>query len=137
MKNAHDDSISLEQDLLASPLMLAKVRSSAVYAQHLYAAMCNQEFIKNELWPQLRGETWSCSWRMAGGIVADMRQEGDYLDWYCSGIRGDGLSDEEYNQLDRTDQELYTETRQYVSESWVTDEIREDLLTLGWCVVPA
>jgi hypothetical protein len=65
-----------------------------------------------------------------------MRQQGDYLDWYCSGIRGDGLSDEEYNQLDRTDQELYIETRQYVSESHVTDEIREDLLTLGWCVIP-
>jgi hypothetical protein len=137
MTNEADDSISLEQDLLASPLMLAKVRSSAVYAQHLYAAMCNQEFIKNEIWPQLRGETWSCSWRHAGGIVADMRQQGDYLDWYCSGIRGDGLSDEEYNQLDRTDQELYIETRQYVSESHVTDEMREDLLTLGWCVVPA
>ena len=131
-----EDSNSLEKDLLASPMMLAKVRESAVYAQHLYASMCNREFIKNEIWPQLKGQTWSCSWRYAGGIIADMREEGDYLDWYCSGIKGSGLTDEEYNQLSETDQELYNETRKYVGESHVTDEIREDLMVLGWCVVP-
>ena len=135
MKSEHDDSISLEQDLLASPGMLARVRESRVYAQHLYAAMCNQQFVKNELWSQLKGETWSCSWRYAGGIIADMRQQGDYMDWYCSGIRGSGLTDEEYNQLDKPDQELYIETRKYVGEGHVTDEIREDLMTLGWCVI--
>jgi len=136
MKSEHDDSINLEQDLLASPMMTARVRKSRVYAQHLYAAMCNQQFAKNELWPQLKGETWSCSWRYAGGIIADIRKSGDYLDWYCSGIRGSGLTDEEYNQLDKPDQELYIETRQYVGEGHVTDEIREDLMTLGWCVIP-
>jgi len=131
-----NDSISLEQDLLASPMMLARVRDSAIYAQHLYAAMCNQKFAKNEVWPQLQGQTWSCTWRYAGGIIADMRQQGDYLDWYCSGIRDSGLTDEEYNQLDKHDQELYLETRNYVSEGHVTDEVRADLLTLGWCVIP-
>jgi hypothetical protein len=136
MKNEHENSINLEQDLYASPMMLAKVRNSAVYAQHLYAAMCNQQFAKNEVWPQLKGETWSCSWRYAGGIIADMRGEGDYMDWYCSGIRGSGITDEEYNQLSGSDQELYIETRKYVGEGHVTDEICEDLLTLGWCVIP-
>jgi hypothetical protein len=30
--------------------------------------------------------TWSCSWRYAGGLVADMREQGEnYLDFYCSG----------------------------------------------------
>ena len=77
MKNEAEDSTSLAQDLLASPMMLAKVRASDVYAQHLYAAMCNQSFIKNEVWPRLKGETWGCSWRCAGGIIADMRDEGD------------------------------------------------------------
>lgn len=136
MKNDMEDLPNLESDLLASPMMLAKVRGSAIYAQHLYAAMCNQEFIKNSVWQQLKGETWSCSWRYAGGIIADMREEGDYLDWYCSGIRGSGLTDEEYNQLSRPDQELYIETRKYVGEGHVTDEIREDLMILGWCVAP-
>jgi hypothetical protein len=136
MKSEHENLTSLEHDLLASPMMLDKVRKSAVYAQHLYAAMCNQEFVKNEVWPQLKGETWSCSWRYAGGIIADMRQEGDYLDWYCSGIKGSGLTDEEYNQLSESEQQLYIETRKYVSEGNVTDEVCDDLLTLGWCVIP-
>jgi hypothetical protein len=136
MKSEHENLTSLEHDLMASPMMLDKVRKSAVYAQHLYAAMCNQEFVKNEVWSQLKGETWSCSWRYAGGIIADMRGEGDYLDWYCSGIKGPGLTDEEYNQLSGPDQELYIETRKYVGEGYVTDEICEDLLVLGWCVIP-
>lgn len=136
MTNEHEDSISLEDDLLASPMMLAKVRGSNVYAQHLYAAMCNQQFSKNTVWQQLKGETWSCSWRYAGGIIADMRNEGDYLDWYCSGIKGRGLTNKEYDQLSKLDQELYTETRKYVGEGHVTDEIQADLLTLGWYVVP-
>jgi hypothetical protein len=136
MKSEYENLTSLEQDLLASPMMLAKVRGSAVYAQHLYAAMCNQAFSKNEVWPQLKGEAWSCSWRYAGGIIANMRQQGDYMDWYCSGINGKALTDEEYNQLSTQDQELYIETRKYVSESCITDEICNDLMTLGWSVIP-
>lgn len=32
---------------------------------------------------------YSCSWRYAGGLVADMRDKGeDYLDFYCSGHEG-------------------------------------------------
>jgi hypothetical protein len=64
-----------------------------------------------------------------------MVEEGDYIDWYCSGIRGD-ISDEEYNDLTKEQQEryLYTKTK-FVSESVVTEEIRNDLLKLGWIVV--
>ena len=131
----HDDSTSLEHDLMASPMMLAKVRESNVYAQNLYAAMCNQEFVKNEVWPQLKGETWSCSWRYAGGIIADMRQQGDYLDWYCSGIRNTTpIEQSEWDNLTLEEQTLYKEHQAYVAESIVTDEIRQDLLVLGWCV---
>ena len=105
--------------------ILEKVRSSESYAQHLYAAMCNNDFMRNDVWPILKEETWSCSWRHAGGIIADMRQQGDYIDWYCSGIGskedGYGLSSHQAND--------------YVPESVVTEEIREDLLKLGWLVV--
>lgn len=115
---------NLEYDLRSNEYMLSKVRASDTYAQNLYAAMCNRDFQKLEVIPVLKEETWSCSWRYAGGIIADMRQQGDYIDWYCSGI-GDGLGNGDTDG-----------TKGYVSEGIVTDEIREDLQTLGWIVLP-
>ena len=70
----------LEQDLLKTTYIIDKCKNSETYSQNLYAAMCNNLFYKND-------EEWSCSWRYAGGLVADLRNMGeDYLDWYCSGI---------------------------------------------------
>jgi len=116
---------NLEYDLLTTDWILEKVRNSESYAQNLYAAMCNTDFVKNDVWPILTEKRWSCSWRYAGGIIADMRQEGDYIDWYCSGIRNDGYIDDKDS----------VQPGNYVSESVVTDEIREDLLKLGWIVI--
>lgn len=111
---------NLEYDLRSTLWILEKVRNSKIYAQNLYAALCNNDFVKNETWPILQDDVWACSWRHAGGIIADMRQEGDYINWYCSGIRDDYLSEER--------------DRPYVAESIVTDEIKSDLLKLGWLV---
>ena len=121
---------NMEYDLVTTDWILEKVRASESYAQNLYAAMCNNDFIKREMWPILKEEKWSCSWRSAGGIIADMRQEGDYIDWYCSGIGGqiaDYTSEE-------TDKQWKARTG-YVSESVVTEEIESDLHRLGWLVV--
>jgi hypothetical protein len=101
--------------------MLKKVVDNETYAQNLYAAMCNNVFQPNQVWPRLKDEYWSCSWRMAGGVVAELRGQGDYIDWYCSGIMGVGEVDS---------------FRGYVSESTVTDEIRQDLFAIGWTVEP-
>jgi hypothetical protein len=49
-----------------------------------------------------------------------MQESGDYVDWYCSGIQQD------YDTIPPTG---------VVPESTVTDEIRADLLRLGWVVV--
>ena len=127
---------NLEWDLRTCTRMLEKVRASNAYAQNLYAAMCNQSFIKNELLPVLKNQRWSCSWRYAGGIIADMREQGDYMDWYCSGIRGESLPEEELQTLTLEQQEYYVQSTLFVSEGVVTDEIRADLFALGWCVVP-
>lgn len=113
---------NLEYDLRSSQHLISKVRASEVYAQHLYAALCNRTFQKKSVWPLLKGQHWSCSWRYAGGIVADMRGQGDYIDWYCTGIRGDGDSSHE----------VYD---QFVGEGTVTGEVCEDLLDLGWIVL--
>ncbi len=119
----HSRINNMEYDLLTTDWILEKVRTRDDYAQNVYAAMCNNGFIKLEVIPVLKGEEWHCSWRYAGGIIADMQQKGDYIDWYCSGIRG-GMS---YDEELRDD---------LVPEGFITDEIRNDLQRLGWAVAP-
>jgi len=115
---------NLEWDLRTTDWILHKVRINDVYAQNLYAALCNNDFAKpDNLFKILKEDFWSCSWRSAGGIIANMRQEGDYIDWYSSGIT-----------------DAYTDgpgpiAQGYVSEGTVTDEIRQDLEKLGWIVI--
>lgn len=98
---------SLEQDLRYSQTISEKCKTSEIYSQNLYAALCNNEFIKND-------KTWSCSWRSAGGIIANLRERGDYIEWYCSGIASDVP---------------------YVAESVITDEVRKDIESLGWHII--
>jgi hypothetical protein len=100
---------NLELDLFKSDTIVEKCKHSDIYSQNLYACMCNNSFYYDE-------EEWGTSWRGAGGIVADLRDCGeDYIDWYCSGIGN---------------------KEGYVPESVVTDEIRLDLMKLGWVVRP-
>ena len=100
---------NLELDLMKSDYIANKCISSDVYSQNLYAALCNNRFFYGE-------EEWTCSWRHAGGIVADLRNlNEDYLDWYCSGMSA---------------------KNGYVSESIITEEIRKDFGELGWTIKP-
>ena len=82
-----------------------------------------------EVIPILKNETWSCSWRHAGGIVANMIQVGDYIDWYCSGIKNVGNGDDPYAD------DPNFETKGSVPEGFITEEIRNDLKKLGWIPV--
>ncbi len=126
---------NLEYDLRSTKWICDKAKANESYAQNIYAALCNNDFTKNEVWPLLTEQRWSCSWRSAGGIVANMVETGDYIDWYCSGIIGD-MSDEEYHNLDKAGQEryLYMKTH-FVGEGVVTEEVCEDFLKLGWIVI--
>ena len=112
---------NLEYDLRSTKWICDKVKASDSYAQNLYAAMCNMQFQKLDVMPILKDQRWSCSWRHAGGIVADMQEKGDYIDWYCSGIK---------NDMDPEDA-----VSPYVPEGIVTAEIQEDLKKLGWIPV--
>lgn len=126
---------NMEYDLRSTKWICDKAKASEGYAQNIYAAICNNDFIKNDVWPLLQGKTWGASWRSAGGIVANMIEEGDYIDWYCSGINKD-WSDEEFGAADKEHQERYLYVKNnFVGESVVTDEVRADLLKLGWVVV--
>jgi hypothetical protein len=125
---------NMEYDLRISAVITEKC-SDEIYAQHLYAALCNNEFIKNDVWPILADKRWSCSWRHAGGVISNIREEGDYIDWYCSGIQqSTDLDDDQFRALTKPEQEAYLRQAAYVAEGVITDEIRQDLLTLGWLV---
>ena len=119
---------SMQTDMMKAEWFRNKVKSSKSYAQNLYAAMCNNEFQKQDTWEVLSDSRWGWSWRAAGGVVATLRDcNEDYMDYYCSGMGG--FAD------DQTDPETYYKETGYVKESEVTDEIRADLLRLGWVVI--
>jgi hypothetical protein len=119
---------NMEYDLRASKELCDKVKASDAYAQNLYAAICNMTWQSREFWQEMKGEVWSASWRHAGGIVADMREQGDYIDWYCSGI-GNAESELGYGLTG-------AKGDGYVPEGQVTEEIELDLNRLGWRPIP-
>ena len=104
---------NLEYALRSTKWICDKAKASKIYAQNLYAALCNNDFQKLAVMPILQDQRWHCSWRHAGGVIADMIEHGDYIDLYCSGMADDPA---------------------YVAESKVTDAIRADLKALGWIV---
>lgn len=116
------DTNCFERELRSTDWICNKAKASKSYAQNIYAALCNQLWQKIDVLPILKDESWGCTWRHAGGIVADMIESGDYLDWYCSGIGPTGNGNGHNNDPGLT----------YVSEGTVTDEIREDFKRLGW-----
>lgn len=79
---------NLETDLRNSPEILARIEDK-VFAESLYAALCNNQFRHAEMTDGNRD--WSCTWRYAGEIVSDIRnrqlldKNEDYMDYYCSG----------------------------------------------------
>jgi hypothetical protein len=101
--------LDLEMSLYRSNTIIAKVRMSSTYAQNLYAALCNNEFVDSN------NNCYSVSWRYAGGIVASLSGTGDYLGWYCSGMTAPKAG--------------------AVPEGTITQEIERDLAVLGWTAV--
>jgi hypothetical protein len=115
---------NFEHDLFSSTHILNKIHTPP-YAQHLYAALCN-----NELQHDSTSTRTHYTWRGAGGLVADLEARSgpsidhifnsdtaNHIRWYCSGM-------------------FRNDDNHYVQEGHVTDEIRADLLTLGWSVFP-
>lgn len=93
----------MDLDILQEDWLVQKIRQDDAYARKLYASMCNIRWQYQDLFPVLKDEFWTVSWRSAGAVVADIRGQGDYLDWYCSG-----------------------------NEGYVDEEVREDLARIGW-----
>lgn len=105
---------NLERDVKRTWWMVDQIRHDQVYAQNLYAAMCNNVFGPYDVWAILKNVRWDCTWRYAANMVAEIRE--DSLDqWYCSGV-----------QLLNPD---------FVPESVIVPAIETDLEKLGWIVV--
>jgi len=97
--NQRDDTNFID-DMMNCDQILKKCRESSDYCQRFYATLCNNEFNKGE-------NKGSCSWRMAGGLVANIIKKGEYTDWYCSG-----------------------------NEGMIDPEVVEDILRCGWVCLP-
>lgn len=91
-----NDLPDLEYELRTSDYIHGKCVASEQYCMDLYAALCNNDFIKDN-------KECSYTWRISGGIIANILEKGDYINFYCGG-----------------------------NEGFVTDEIREDIKKLGW-----
>lgn len=115
----------LESELMSCDWIKEKVKDD-VYAQNLYAALCNNQFVKNDVLPILKEEVWSCSWRYAGGLVSDLTGQGDYLSYYCSGIT-DIIADD-------LPEPYRKKISKYKPEGHVSEEIKQDLFKLGWII---
>ena len=92
----------LESDMMADPAVIAHCATEDM-AREFYSAICNMRWRKINTLPEderimdiLRGDesdVWSCSWRYAGGIIADIRNKHyntneQYIDFYCTGNEG-------------------------------------------------
>ena len=114
----------VQEDLWAQTAICERIGTDEVFAQHVYAALCNQQFIRvDELAP--KAEPWTCSWRMAGEIIANIRNEfynkvhdpdiiETYVRWYCSGM----------GCLEGA-----------VDEGVVTEEVRNMFRDMGWTII--
>jgi len=81
----------LERDLLDCQFIKDKIRSENGYAERFYNALCNVNWIHGSVvqGDGDKADTWSISWRGAGGLVATLRACGeDYLYYYVSGGEG-------------------------------------------------
>lgn len=94
---------NLFEEMYRDRIVIDYLRDRAI-AIEFYSALCNVDwYLKRPPEPEdelimrkLRGERdeyWSCSWRSAGGYIADIRNanhgtnEG-YMNFYCSGNEG-------------------------------------------------
>jgi len=109
---------NLERDIRGADWIVSKVQQQEIYAQNLYAALCNNQYVPVDVWGILKNIHWDCNWRNAANIIADIRNDDSHDNWYCSGTGFKG-----------------TDFTGFVEESYVTEEIENDFMVIGWRVI--
>lgn len=109
---------NLERDVRGTNWMIDKIRGKEIYAQNLYAALCNNEFAPKDMWAILKNLKWNCTWSYAANIISEIREDDSYSNWYCSGTGFTG-----------------TDFTGFVEESFVTTEVQLDLESVGWIIL--
>lgn len=93
----------LSEEMRRDRIVIDYLRDRAI-ATDFYSALCNVDWYPNRpaipdderIIRALQGyryRPWHCSWRAAGGIIADIRNANhgtkeDYMDFYCAGAEG-------------------------------------------------
>ena len=106
---------NLERDIRITDWVIKKIRVNEIYAQNLYAALCNNVYQPKDVWGILTNITWDTSWKNAATIISEIREREDYMNWYGSGTGFKGI-----------------DYAGFVEESYVTEEIEHDINAIGW-----
>jgi hypothetical protein len=109
---------NLERDVRQSNWIITKIQKQEIYAQNFYAALCNNAYAPEDVWGILSNIKWDCTWRYAAGLIADIREDESYIDWYCSGTGFQGI-----------------DFTGFVEESYVTEEVETDINSIGWVLI--
>lgn len=91
---------NLEVEMANDPVVIGYLEDYGT-AIAFYSALCNRRWMAKPqpedeaIINRLKGEPefWSCTWRYAGGIIADIRNKHynrteDYSNFYCTGNEG-------------------------------------------------
>jgi len=108
---------NLERDIRGANWIIDKVRHREIYAQNLYAALCNNLYSPKDVWAILKNIQWDCSWSHAAVMISEIREDDSYHNWYCSGT---GFSGTDFDG--------------FVEESYITPEVETDIAKIGWIV---
>jgi hypothetical protein len=109
---------NLERDIKSADWVVDKIRQKEIYAQNLYAALCNNDFAPKDSWCILKNIKWNCTWTYAANIISEIRQDDNYSNWYGSGTGFRGV-----------------DFAGFVEESYVTDEVASDIDQIGWLIL--